>query len=82
MIKVKVIFKSFRSLVNTLNVKVTHVVSQNFFLSTRVLKHNKFYEIKQFSKVDIKQTSINEICAICKEIGPLTKNNIVKYILL
>ena len=58
----------------------------NFFsIWTRVLNHNKYVEIKQFSKVDIKQNNIsavillikflvyqNKIRAICKEVGLFT----------
>ena len=57
---------------------------QFFFIWTQVLNHNKYVEIKQYSKVDIKQNnistvillikfpSINEIRVICKEVGLFT----------
>ena len=60
------------------------VSSQFFSIWIRVLNHNKYVEIKQFSKEDIKQnnistvillssfSSINEIRAICKEVGLFT----------
>ena len=58
----------------------------NFFsIWTRVLNHNKYVEIKQFSEEDIKQNNIStiillikflvyqyEIRAICKEVGLFT----------
>ena len=42
-----------------LNFKVALGVSPQFFpIWTRVLNHNKYVEIKQFSKEDIKQNNI------------------------
>ena len=37
-----------------------------FFIWTRVLNHNKYVEIKQFSKVDIKQNNISAIILLIK----------------
>ena len=41
--------------------KVAHGVSQQLFLWTRVLTHSKYVEIKQFSKLDIKQNNVPTI---------------------
>ena len=55
-----------------------------FSIWTRVLNHNKYVEIKQFSKGDIKQNNISTVIllikflvyqwdrAICKEVGLFT----------
>ena len=51
----------------TLLVKVTLGVSPQFFsIWTRVLNHNKYVEIKQFSKVDIKQNNISTVILLIK----------------
>ena len=42
------------------------VSSQFFFIWTRVLNHNKYVEIKQFSKVDIKQNNISTVILLIK----------------
>ena len=47
--------------------KVTLGVSPQFFsIWTRVLNHNKYVEIKQFSKVDIKQNNISTVILLIK----------------
>ena len=47
--------------------KVALGVSPQFFsIWTRVLNHNKFVEIKQFSKEDIKQNNISTIILLIK----------------
>ena len=49
------------------NIKVTLGVSPQFFsIRTRVLNHNKYVEIKQFSKVDIKQNNISVVILLIK----------------
>ena len=49
------------------NFKVALGVSPQFFsIWTRVLKHNKYVEIKQFSKVDIKQNNISTVILLIK----------------
>ena len=48
-------------------VKVALGVSpQFFFIWTRVLNHNNHVEIKQFSKVDIKQNNIATVSLLIK----------------
>ena len=48
-------------------VKVALGVSPQFFsIWTRVLNHNKYVEIKQFSKVDIKQNNISTVILLIK----------------
>ena len=42
------------------------VSSQFFSIWTRVLNHNKYVEIKQFSKVDIKQNNISTVILLIK----------------
>ena len=47
--------------------KVTLAVSPQFFsIWTRVLNHDKYVEIKQFSKVDIKQNDISTVILLIK----------------
>ena len=47
--------------------KVALGVSPHFFsIWTRVLNHNKYVEIKQFSKEDIKQNNISTIILLIK----------------
>ena len=41
-------------------------ISTVFFVWTRVLNHNKYVEIKQFSKVDIKQNNISTVILLIK----------------
>ena len=41
-------------------------ISTIFFMSTRVLNHNKYVEIKQFSKVKIKQNNISTVILLIK----------------
>ena len=38
----------------------------NDFLLTRVLNHDKYVEIKQFSKVDIKQNNVSTVILLIK----------------
>ena len=47
-------------------IKFTRRTSTIFFLWTRALKHNKFVEIKQFSKVDIKQINVSTVIFLIK----------------
>ena len=48
-------------------VKVALGVSSQFFpIWTRVLNHNKYVEIKQSSKVDIKQNNISTVILLIK----------------
>ena len=47
--------------------KVALGVSPQFFsIWTRVLNHNKYVEIKQFSKVDIKRNNISTVILLIK----------------
>ena len=47
--------------------KVALGVSPHFFsIWTRVLNHNKYVEIKQFSKEDIKQNNISTVILLIK----------------
>ena len=43
-----------------------HFLNIFFFVETQVLKHNKYIEIKQFSKVDIKQNNISTVILLIK----------------
>ena len=50
-----------------MTIKVTLGVSPQFFsIWTQVLNHNKYVEIKQFSKVDIKQNNISTVILLIK----------------
>ena len=49
------------------NILKLHTAYLNrFFLWTWVLKHNNYVEIKQFSKVDIKQTNVSTVILLIK----------------
>ena len=49
------------------NFYITLGVSPQFFsIWTRVLNHNKYVEIKQFSKVDIQQNNISTVILLIK----------------
>ena len=48
-------------------IKVALGVSPQFFsIWTRVLNHNKYVEIKQFSKENIKQNNISSVILLIK----------------
>ena len=50
-----------------MTIKVTLGVSPQFFsIWTQVLNHNKYVEIKQFSKVDNKQNNISTVILLIK----------------
>ena len=59
----------YRGVKYDVRIKVALGVFQQFFFSNE--KHNNYFQIKQFSKVDIKQNNVstlNKICAISKKL--------------
>ena len=50
------------------NVKVAHSVSQQFFFMNLSTKIQWYVEIKQFSKVDIKQNNISTVILLIKSL--------------
>ena len=54
----------------TLNVYLAYLHIFFFFIWTRVLNQNKYVEIKQFSKVDIKQNNISTVKCLVYQWDP------------